>query len=71
MVREKLDDLRLDYEDIVVPDARPLRRQVFDASGQYYVPVLQDGETVLTETGEILAHLEATYGAARDRAAGS
>lgn len=69
-VREKLEELQLDYEDVVVPDARPLRRQVFDVSGQYYVPVLKDGETVLTETGDILAHLEATYGRPRDQAAG-
>lgn len=69
-VREKLEELGLAYEDVVVPDARPLRRQVFDVSGQYYVPVLKDGETVLTETGDILAHLEATYGLRRDKAAG-
>ena len=31
---------------------------VFEVSGQYYVPVLQDGDKVLSETHEILAHLE-------------
>jgi glutathione S-transferase len=38
-----------------------MRKQVFDVSGQYYVPVLKDGDTVLTETHDILAHLDAHY----------
>lgn len=70
LVRDKLEALQLDYESVVVPDVRPMRKQVFEVSGQYFVPVLKDGETVLTETREILAHLEATYGLARDKAAG-
>jgi mycoredoxin len=71
LVRDKLEELQLDYENIVVPDVRPMRKQVFEVSGQYYVPVLKDGETVLTETGEILAHLDSTYGLARNKAAGA
>jgi glutathione S-transferase len=58
VVRRKLAELNLPYEDVVVPDFRPQRKEVFAVSGQYYVPVLQDGETVLSDTGEILAHLE-------------
>lgn len=58
MVRRKLAELNLPYKDVVVPDFRPLRKEVFAVSGQYYVPVLQDGDTVLSETHEILAHLE-------------
>ena len=61
VVRDKLEDLGLEYEDVLVPDARPLRQQVFEVSGQYYVPVLKDGDTVLTETRDILAHLDAQY----------
>jgi glutathione S-transferase len=61
IVRRKLADLKLAYEGIVVPDFRPLRSQVFAVSGQYYVPVLKDGETVLTETHDIIEHLEQTY----------
>ncbi len=61
VVRRKLADLNLTYEDIVVPDFRPLRKQVFEVSGQYYVPVLKDGETVLTETHQILEHLDQVY----------
>lgn len=62
IVRDKLTALNLPYEDVIVPDFRPSRQQVFDVSGQYYVPVLKDGETVLTETREIVAHLDKYYG---------
>lgn len=58
IVRQKLAELNLPYTDVIVPDFRPLRKQVFEVSGQYYVPVLQDGDKVLSETHEILAHLE-------------
>ena len=62
VVRDKLDALNLTYEDVIVPDFRPARQEVFDVSGQYYVPVLKDGETVLTETRKIVAHLDERYG---------
>ncbi len=61
MVRQKLTDLGLHYDDVIVPDIRPMRKQVYEVSGQYYVPVLTDGETVLSETHEILAYLDTHY----------
>jgi len=61
LVRDKLADLGLSYEEVIVPNIRPMRKQVFEVSGQYFVPVLKDDETVLTETDEILAHLDAHY----------
>ncbi len=61
IVRNRLNRLKLTYEDIIVPDFRPMRTQVFEVSGQYYVPVLKDGDTVLTETHDILAHLDTHY----------
>lgn len=61
VVRDRLSELNLPYEDVVVPDFRPMRKQVYDVSGQYYVPVLKDGDTVLTETHDILAHLDNHY----------
>ena len=57
-VRQKLAELQLPYDEVVVPDFRPQRKEVFAVSGQYYVPVLQDGDVVLTDTHAILAHLE-------------
>lgn len=61
VVREKLAELALPYEGVVVPDARPMRTEVHAISGQYYVPVLKDDDTVLTETRDILTHLDTQY----------
>ena len=61
IVREKLSELGLAYEEIVVPDSRPQREAVYEVSGQYYVPVLKDGDTVITNTWEILRHLDEQY----------
>jgi glutathione S-transferase len=46
-----------------------MRKVVQEVSGQYYVPVLKDGDLVLTETDDILDHLDKTYG--QERIAGS
>ena len=64
-VRRKLADLHIEYEQVVVPDFRPMRKEVQEVSGQYYVPVLKDGDLVLTETDDILDHLDKTYGQER------
>jgi glutathione S-transferase len=54
--------LKLSYQDIVVPDSRRMRTQVYDVSGQYYVPVLKDDDLILTETEDILNYLDTQYG---------
>jgi glutathione S-transferase len=61
-VRQRLDELGVSYESVIVPDSRPQRSEVFKASGQYYVPVLLDGDKVLSETADIMSYLESTYG---------
>jgi glutathione S-transferase len=61
-VKDKLEALKVVYEDVVVPDVRMFRKQVHEVSGQYYVPVIKDGDLVLTETRDILAYLDKTYG---------
>ena len=48
-----------------MPDSRRMRTQVYEVSGQYYVPVLKDGDLVLTETDDILTYLDERYGADR------
>ncbi len=58
VVREKLKERGLPYQSVLVADFRPLRKQVFEVSGQYFVPVITDGEQVLTETDEILEYLD-------------
>jgi glutathione S-transferase len=65
VVRQKLADLCVEYEHVVVPDFRPMRKVVHEVSGQSYVPVLKDGDIVLTETDDILDHLDKTYGQER------
>lgn len=62
VVRQKLSELRVSYQDVIVPDSRRMRTQVYDVSGQYYVPVLKDGDLVLTETDDILDYLDTRYG---------
>ncbi len=57
-VREKLEDLGIIYDNVIVPDFRPMREEVIKVSGQSYVPVLVDGDTVLTETADILEYLD-------------
>ena len=57
-VREKLEDLGIIYDNVIVPDFRPMREEVIKVSGQSYVPVLVDGDTVLTETVDILEYLD-------------
>ena len=63
VVREKLDSLKVPFEDVVVSDTRLFRKQVFEVSGQYYVPVIKDDALVLSETRDILAYLDDRYGA--------
>ena len=48
-VREVLADLRIDYELIEVPKERDSRSEVYDVSGQYFVPVLIDGDVVIAD----------------------
>jgi mycoredoxin len=67
LVREKLAALNLEYDGVIVPDFRPMRREVYEVSGQYYVPVLKDGDQVLTETRDILEYLERNYAAGSRR----
>ena len=61
-VKGKLDALKIAYDEVIVPDIRKSRKQVHAVSGQYYVPVIQDGDLVLTETADILAYLDERYG---------
>ena len=63
VVREKLEELNVSFEDIVVSDTRMFRKQVLEVSGQSYVPVIKDGDLVLSETRDILAYLDDRYGA--------
>jgi len=62
MVRSKLDALGLEYEKVNVPAWQALRKEVFEVSGQYTVPVLVDGALVLDDEEKILPYLDEKYG---------
>ena len=64
--RDLADRLGVDAKEIesIVGDY-PMRKVVQEVSGQYYVPVLKDGDIVLTETEDILDYLDKTYGQER------
>jgi glutaredoxin 3 len=61
-VRDKLDELGLDYEAIEVPIRHSERKEVIEVSGQPSVPVLVDGDKVLDDDDIIIPYLERTYG---------
>ena len=61
MVRETLSQLSLEYKKIDVPWVPSGRKEVIEVSGQHTVPVLVDGETVLSDEYEIIDHLKKNY----------
>lgn len=61
MVRNRLEALGLEYEKIDVPPWLGQRKEVFEVSGQYTVPVLVDGDAVFDDEDKIIAHLNETY----------
>ncbi len=66
-VKDKLEALKVVYEDVVVPDVRMFRKQVHEVSGQYYVPVIKDGDLVLTRRGTFWPTWTRPTGKARDQ----
>ena len=64
-VRRALADLDLDYETHSVPRSRNDRTAVYEASGQYGVPVLVDHANEIegmAESDDIVEYLYAEYG---------
>ncbi len=61
IVREALRKLNLEYEKIDVPWSHHLRSEVYKVSGQYTVPVLVDGDVVLSDEFEIIDYLKGNY----------
>jgi len=65
-VKTKLDELGLDYVSHEVPRSHSKRTEVKEVSGQTGVPVLVDpdhGVEGMSESDDIVAYLEKTYGA--------
>ena len=61
MVRSTLKQLELDHEIVDVPWPHHERTEVYEASGQYMVPVLVDSEVILVDEYEIIDYLKKTY----------
>ena len=61
MVRSELKRLELDYETVDVPWVHHERTEVSEVSGQSMVPVLVDGDVVLSDEYEIIDYLKKTY----------
>ena len=66
-VINKLDEMGLEYESIMVPRSHSERTEVEEVSGQTGVPVLVDeehGVDGMPESDDIVDYLEETYGSA-------
>ena len=64
-VKNKLAELDLAYESVMVPRPHAERTEVEEVSGQTGVPVLVDedhGVDGMAESDDIVAYLEETYG---------
>ena len=61
LVRDVLAQMSLEYKKIDVPWPFSERKEVFEISGQHTVPVLVDGETILSDEYEIIDHLKLNY----------
>jgi len=61
-VRQKLESLNLKVLSIPVPKKSDDRQDLFAVSGQKSVPVLVDGEKVLTGSESIINYLDESYG---------
>ena len=64
-VKEKLHDLGLKYDSVMVPPDKSERHEVKEVSGQRGVPVLVDTEhgiDGMSESDDIIEYLEETYG---------
>jgi len=61
MVRKVLEELKIEYDKIDVPWSQFQRKEVYQVSGQYTVPVLVDGEKILDDEYEIIHYLKQAY----------
>ena len=64
-VKDKLSDLELEYDSVMVDGPKSQRDEVEEVSGQRGVPVLVDeehGVEGMPESDDIVDYLEETYG---------
>jgi glutathione S-transferase len=56
-VARRLKKLDADFEQVRVPQRRSQREEIQELTGQRWVPVLVDGEEVVTDSHRILEYL--------------
>ncbi|MCH8928554.1 MAG: glutathione S-transferase N-terminal domain-containing protein [Candidatus Marinimicrobia bacterium] len=61
MVKEQLEELKLEYTTIIVPSPLHQRQIVQDISGQSLVPVIVDGDEVINDSRRIIEYLSDKY----------
>ncbi len=62
-VRAKLTELGVNYEAVNVPASPNKRDELEGIAGTKAIPVLVDGERVVSDSGEAVSYLEQKYGA--------
>lgn len=62
IVRKKLSQLNLPVKLVPVEPKGADRKELLQLSGQRSVPVLADGDAVITDSEKILSYLDETYG---------
>jgi glutaredoxin/uncharacterized protein (DUF302 family) len=65
-VRAKLTELGVDYELVNVPASAKKREELEKVAGTKAIPVLVDGERVITDSDEAISYLEQEYAADPD-----
>ena len=65
-VRAKLTELGIDYELVNVPASSKQRRDLEKVAGTTAIPVLVDGQNVISDSDEALSYLEKEYSAKPD-----
>jgi glutaredoxin/uncharacterized protein (DUF302 family) len=60
-VRAKLTELGIGYEIVNVPASTKNRKELEEVAGTKAIPVLVDGERIITDSGEAITYLEQNY----------
>src|SRR5829696_696345 len=65
-VRAKLTELGIDYELVNVPASSKQRKDLEKVAGTTAIPVLEDGQKIISDSDEALSYLEKEYEAEPD-----
>ena len=61
IVKETLEELKLDYKIVSVPSLHHLRTEVQELSGQSLVPIIVDEGEVVNDSRRIINYLHGKY----------